>query len=209
MQVYTFVKSLFSLPTKLTNKVSTVTHTVSVSGLSRIVLGATLLSLSTLVVANEDKTNTQEIQIDNVVVEWGDYRDFTDIRSPNSSKKRFAQHTFERLTKYLAKLATDLPEGQRLELSVTNLDLAGRVMPLSFAGLGNNMSEQRVIKRIDIPRMRFSYQIVNASGQTVKAGEADLKDMNFMERHNPFFRSESLKYEKNMLRDWFEDLQAS
>jgi hypothetical protein len=182
--------------------------------LSLWVFGTTLLSLSTMALANEDNaapddTNVQIIEVDNVSVTWGDYREFTDIRSPNSSKKRFAKHTFERLTKYIAKLASDLPEGQNLQLSVTNLDLAGRVLPLSFAGLGNNMSEQRIIKRIDIPRMSFSYTLVDASGATLKQGEANLKDMNFMERHNPFFRSEALKYEKNMLRQWFTELENS
>jgi len=182
--------------------------------LAQWVLGTTLLSLSTVALANEDKaspdeTNVHIVEIDNVSVAWGDYREFTDIRSPNSSKKRFAKHTFERLTKYIAKLASDLPEGQSLQLSVTNLDLAGRVLPLSFAGLGNNMSEQRIIKRIDIPRMRFTYTLMDASGTILKQGEANLKDMNFMERHNPFFRSEALKYEKNMLRQWFTELENS
>jgi hypothetical protein len=50
---------------------------------------------------------------------------------------------------------------------------------------------------------------VDASGAILKQGEANLKDMNFMERHNPFFRSEALKYEKNMLRKWFTTLENS
>ena len=184
------------------------------SRFTQYILGITLFTLVTTASAfaentSEEKPNVQIITVDNVSVVWGDYRDFTDIRSPNSSTKRFANHTFNRLTKYLAKLASDLPDGQRLQLSVTNLDLAGRVLPLSFAGLGNNMSEQRIIKRIDIPRMSFTYTLVDASGATLKQGEVNLKDMNFMERHNPFFRSESLKYEKNMLREWLVDLNHS
>jgi hypothetical protein len=32
-----------------------------------------------------------------------------------------------------------------------------------------------------------------------------LKDMSFQDRHNRFFDSESLRYEKNMIYEWFKD----
>ena len=103
------------------------------------------------------------------------------------------------------ELAEVLPDGQTLKITVTNLDLAGQVWPASFVGLGQSASDVRLIKSIDIPRIAFNYELLNSNDEILKQGEQNLKDMSFQDRHNPFFSSESLRYEKNMLRMWFED----
>ena len=63
----------------------------------------------------------------------------------------------------------------------------------------------RLIKSIDIPRIAFSFELLGADGTVLQQGEQNLKDMSFQDRHNPFFSSENLRYEKNMLRMWFEE----
>jgi hypothetical protein len=88
-------------------------------------------------------------------------------------------------------------------MKVSDLDLAGQVWPASFVGLGHGTSDVRVIKNIDIPRMKFSYQLVDESGQVLQQAEVNLKDMSFQERSNHLFRNEPLRYEKNMLKRWF------
>ena len=62
----------------------------------------------------------------------------------------------------------------------------------------------RVIKNIDIPRIEFFYEYKDANGSVLKSDTVNLKDMSFMTGHNPLFNSDSLKYEKNMLRKWFK-----
>jgi hypothetical protein len=62
----------------------------------------------------------------------------------------------------------------------------------------------RVVKNIYIPRINFSYQLLDTSGAVIQQAEVDLKDMSFMDRGNRFFDSESLRYEKNMLQRWFK-----
>lgn len=167
------------------------------SGILTGLLGTLLLS--NIVMANSD--NLPAIQ-----VKWGDYKAFTDVKSVNESRKRFAERTFAELERYIVKLASDLPKGHQLNIEVTNLDLAGRVLPASFAGFGMHSADTiRVIKQNDIPRIAFTYIYADQDGVELKRDDVNLKDMSFLSRHNPVSRSGSLKYEKNMLRKWFNE----
>ncbi|MDP5032030.1 MAG: DUF3016 domain-containing protein [Paraglaciecola sp.] len=139
-----------------------------------------------------------------VEVNWQNPESYRDVRPTGESRKRFREHTFAELQDYIVKLAEQLPQGQKLTLNVTNLDLAGQVWPASFVGLGHSTNDVRVVKNIDIPRMSFSYTLTNKAGEIVQQAEVDLKDMAFMDRANRFFDSENLRYEKNMLKSWFD-----
>ena len=139
-------------------------------------------------------------------VTWGDYKSFTDVKPTTGMRQAYAENTFNTLEKYLLKLAADLPQDHALTMTITNLDLAGRVLPGSFTGLGLHSTDMiRVIKTIDIPRIEFTYEYKDANGMVLKNDTVNLKDMSFMTGHNPLFSSDSLKYEKNMLRKWFKD----
>ncbi|MFQ3235001.1 MAG: hypothetical protein ACI9C4_000554 [Paraglaciecola sp.] len=138
-----------------------------------------------------------------VEVTWQNPEEYRDVRPANESRKRFANNTFNKLDGYLGELAESLPEGQKLLMTVTNLDLAGEVWPASFVGLGHSGSNVRLIKSIYIPRMTFSYQLLGRTGEVLQQGEEKLKDTSFQDRANRFFDSEPLRYEKNMLRQWF------
>lgn len=141
----------------------------------------------------------------NLEISWQEPERYTDVRPTNESRLRFRERTFNTLDEYIAELAEDLPDGQTLVMTVDNLDLAGQVWPASFVGLGNGGSDIRLIKSIDIPRMSFTYQLLDEDGLVLQESAINLKDMSFMNRHNRFFGSETLRYEKNMLRNWFKD----
>ncbi|MFT5675278.1 MAG: hypothetical protein ACI808_001208 [Paraglaciecola sp.] len=140
-----------------------------------------------------------------VEITWQNPEKFRDVKPANDSRKRFRERTFKKLDEYFVELAERLPDGQKLLITVDDLDLAGQVWPASFVGLGHGSSDVRLIKSIDIPRMSFQYKLEDMSGEVLQEAEVKLKDMSFQDRHNPFFRSENLRYEKNMLRDWFND----
>lgn len=153
----------------------------------------------------DDHGEHDELQISALTVTWGDYQTFTDVKPANGMRKAYAESTFKTLEEYMHKLAADLPQGHTLAMTITNLDLAGRVLPGSFTGLGLHSADMiRVIKTIDIPRIEFTYEYKDANGIVVKSDTVNLKDMSFMTGHNPLFSSDSLKYEKNMLRKWFK-----
>jgi hypothetical protein len=149
--------------------------------------------------------STQVLSQAQVEINWENPEDYRDVRPTMESRVKFREHTFEQLQAYLQKLAEKLPDDQKLVLNVTNLDLAGQVWPASFVGLGNSASDIRVVKNIDIPRMSFTYKLLNTADEVIQEGDVELKDMAFMDRSNRFFSSESLRYEKNMLKNWFND----
>ena len=43
------------------------------------------------------------------------------------------------------------------------------------------------------------------NGQVLRSGEAKISDMNYLHRINRHWDSESLRYEKRMLDEWFAD----
>ena len=79
------------------------------------------------------------------------------------------------------------------------------MFPSSFIGLGLNGNEIRVIEDMYIPRIEFSYQLLDGTGKVLQENDVKLKDMGFLDRPNRMFSNERLRYEKNMLSEWFGD----
>ena len=142
-----------------------------------------------------------------VKITWEEPESYSDVRPTNESRKRFRERTLQELASHIAELASSLPESQVLSMTVTNVDLAGQVWPSQFVGFGSGAgSDVRIIKRIDIPRMTFSYTLASEDGKVIlSAKDVKLKDMDFMESNIRRNRTESLSYEKAMLNDWFSD----
>jgi hypothetical protein len=138
-----------------------------------------------------------------VEVEWDNPKKYRDVRATSGTSHKFRQSTFKKLDEYLLKLAEALPDGHKLMFKVTDLDLAGQVWPASFAGFGHGATDIRVIKSVDVPRMNFNYELLGVTGEVLQHAEVKLKDLSFLERGNRHFPSESLRYEKNMLKQWF------
>lgn len=140
-----------------------------------------------------------------VEIEWQNPEEYRDVKPVNQSRSSFREQTFKRLEEYINELAEKLPDGQVLTMTVTDLDLAGEVWPASFVGFGSGGNDVRLVKPIYIPRMAFSYTLKDKTGALLKSDEVKIKDMSFQDRHNSFFTSEALRYEKEMLKDWFLD----
>jgi hypothetical protein len=144
------------------------------------------------------------VELSQVEVTWDNYGKYTDIKPVNQSRTKFANRVFSELTEYMQELVEEMAPGQKMLMTVTNLDLAGQVFPANFVGLGSGGDDVRLVKNIYIPRIAFSYELHDKNGNVVSAADVDLKDMGFNNRHNPFFSHEFLRYEKNMLRSWFK-----
>jgi hypothetical protein len=103
------------------------------------------------------------------------------------------------LTEHFTKLGNSLPPGQDLRIEVTDVDLAGHVTP--GARMGRDL---RILRgRADWPRMSLRYS-VEQNGQVLKSGEAQLSDMSYLDHVNRYFDGEPLRYEKQMIDEWFE-----
>ena len=140
-----------------------------------------------------------------VKITWQSPQDYRDIRPSNQTRKSFRNQIFNEFDETFEKLAEELPEGQLLEVTVTDVDLAGQVWPGSFVGVGHGADDIRVIKRIHIPRLEFSFNLKDADGNVLKTGEVKIKDMNFLDRLSVRFRERPFPYEKRMIREWFND----
>ena len=101
----------------------------------------------------------------------------------------------EAVSKMFEKLADKyLAPGQSMTVEVTNIDLAGRLEPMA--------DDIRVMRSVTWPRLRFIYA-VRENGSVVKSGEASLSDMNYLNGFNRYMGSDRLRYERQMLTDWF------
>jgi hypothetical protein len=109
------------------------------------------------------------------------------------------EETLKDLTEHFTKLGNSLPPGQDLRIEVTDIDLAGRLIPSVRMG-----RDLRILRgQADWPRIELRYA-VEQNGQVLKSGEARLTDMNYLDHTTRYFDSEPLRYEKQMIDDWFE-----
>jgi hypothetical protein len=135
------------------------------------------------------------VQAAQVEVKWTNPDKYTDVDVGEGHRQNFKDRTFKAFEKHFAKKAELLPEQQKLVFDITNIDLAGDV---NFG-----IKRIRIVKDIFIPRMKFSYQLLNADNTVVKSGEVSLKDMGFMMNSSLKYRHQTLGYEKAMFDDWF------
>lgn len=134
-----------------------------------------------------------------VKVVWQDTKKFRDVESSGDIQSRFEERLFNTLTKHLNKEAQKLfKPDQKLELVVTDLDLAGDMRPT----FGATASDLRIVKDIYPPRMSFSYKLLDGN-RVVIAGDEKLIDMNFL-GHVQAVKQEPFQYETRMLTDWLK-----
>ena len=103
------------------------------------------------------------------------------------------------LAEYLRKrAATQLPNGERLELTIVDVDRAGDFEPW----LGMRHQDTRIVRDIYPPRMTLQVKHFDASGTLVSEGERKLSDPAFLLGTNPINSSDPLRFEKRMIDSW-------
>lgn len=131
-----------------------------------------------------------------VEVMWTNPGKYSDIDAGNEHKKHFKTRVFKKFEEHFAKLAMALPDEQKLVLDITNVDLAGDV---NFGGI----NRVRIIKDLYFPKMKFSYQLLDADRRVIKGEDVSIKDMSFLMHSRLKYNNQTLGYEKEMLDDWF------
>jgi len=120
--------------------------------------------------------------------------DFTDV--PRNAIDR--ERVLKDFSDYFATLNKKLPAGQNLKIEVLDIDLAGRMWPRRNGG-----EDIRVLNGgADWPRMHLRYTL-EQDGKTLRSGDEQLSNMNYMQGVSRFNDSDTLRYEKQMLDDWF------
>jgi hypothetical protein len=91
-----------------------------------------------------------------------------------------------------------VPAGLRLEIRVTDIRLAGNIEP----GRGPRLDNVRIVRSIYPPCIKLEFRVTDGKGAVVKEGKRELTDAAFLMR-DPWPTDDYLRYEKNLLRDWF------
>lgn len=90
-----------------------------------------------------------------------------------------------------------LAEGQRLEINVTDVDLAGGFEP--WRGL--DYDHIRIMREIYPPRMDLSFRLIGIDGKVLSEGKRHLQDPGYL-MNTVMSPSDPLRYDKEMIRSW-------
>lgn len=137
-------------------------------------------------------------------VTWEDSDSYRDVRVGQGVQSRFEERVFEEFEKHFSELAEKLPEDQTIHITVTDLDLAGEVLPNQLDG---TMNMVRVIRNSDFPSISFQYHIENSAGERIASGEERLRGRDLPGQGSTYMQGRSqhelLDYERAMLDRWF------
>ncbi len=123
---------------------------------------------------------------------------FADVKDDSMETDRGRDALLDQLKAHLvAQGARVLAPNQRLEIKVTEVDLAGDFEPWR----GPNFQDVRIVKDIYPPRVNLEFRLLDADGKVVSEGKRELRDMAFMMTVG-LSTSDALRYDKEMLSNW-------
>jgi len=132
---------------------------------------------------------------------WAQQVEVSYVKPEQFSDVPFMQLDRDRLLKELsahfAELGKKLPAGQTLKIEVLDVDLAGRLYPR------RNGDDLRIMRGgADWPHMHLRYAL-EQDGQLIRSGDDEISNMAYEDRINHYSGSDGLRYEKQMVDDWF------
>ena len=131
-----------------------------------------------------------------VEVTWKDPDDYLDIQPADDSAARFRARLFRQLEQHLDNLARGLPEGDRLQVTFTNVDLAGYVRT-------GPQGSVRVIGDSRPARLEFDYRLLDGQGKTLREGSERLWGTTTSVPRAGLKKGEAFVVEKGLLTRWF------
>ena len=119
------------------------------------------------------------------------YADVGPVRDTQAVQQTLAEHL-------QALGASQLPAGQTLAVTITDIDLAGEI-PLA----SGRLHDVRVLGRnVDWPRISLRYSLRDGT-QLLAEGSDTVSDMAYLMRSARLHHNDRLPYEQRMLSDWF------
>ena len=125
---------------------------------------------------------------------------FTDVRIDYAGGDRERGILLGQLRKHLdERAAPHVPEGHRLTVTLTDVDLAGDFEP----GRAPRLGGARIVRSVYPPRINLRFELADAAGRPVKSGERSLTNLTFLSGPD-LYRNDLLKHEKTLLDDWLD-----
>jgi hypothetical protein len=134
-----------------------------------------------------------------VSVRWNDPAGFAELRNSTNRHEAARGDWLPELAQYLRKRAeARLAAGERLELTIVDVDRAGEYEPWH----GFDFHDTRIVRDIYPPRMTVQFAHVGADGQVLAQGERKLTDPGFLTGAMPIDGNDPLRFEKRMIDSW-------
>ena len=134
-----------------------------------------------------------------VAVQWTDPAQFTELRYSRNRWDAQRGNWVEDLAEHLRKQASkQLPEGQKLEVTITDIKRAGDYEPWH----GSRLDDVRIMRDIYPPRISLQFTLTDANGQIIDQGERKLSDTGYLLNSSLPNNTDPLRYEKRLLNDW-------
>lgn len=157
-----------------------------------------LIMIAWLVVAPWPLSATEQFQVDFVEPER-----YTDLGLSGSTTERTQKYVLGELKRFLRELAArGLPPSHTLHVTVYDLDMAGEYEPWRVPDLTNT----RFIRDVYRPRIDLGYVWWDAHGRVLAERREQVSDLNYLMLADPYYiYNDPLRYEKAMLRRWFDE----
>lgn len=137
-------------------------------------------------------------KLSRVEVTFGDVEKFTDAADGQRGSDFRREENLDEIKDYIVRRASSyVPEGQKLSVTITDVDLAGEVEPWRTG----RAQDVRIVKDIYIPRIDLEFRLTDASGAVIKEGKRTLKDLAFNMKLR-INNSDPRIYEKGLIDDW-------
>ncbi|EPD35352.1 MULTISPECIES: DUF3016 domain-containing protein [Delftia] len=133
-----------------------------------------------------------------VSVTFDDPSRFDAGRNGTQESEKARRAWVDALAQFLAERAAPrLPQGQRLEVHLTDVQRAGSFEPWR----GPQAADVRIVRDIYPPRIDLRFKLLDADGKLLREGSRQLRDATFMMRPD-LYPNDPLRYEKTLLDDW-------
>lgn len=134
-----------------------------------------------------------------VEVQWTDPAQFSEVRLSVNSYEAKQGDWVQELAQHLRESAEEaLPAGQKLDVTITDIDLAGEYAP----GASGGAHDVRVMRDVYPPRMTFTFKRTAADGSVIDEGERKLANMSYLDGPAPLGSNEPLRYNKQLIDQW-------
>ncbi len=166
--------------------------------LGGFLIGILLSGLSISATARDiDKKDYNSEQVN---VSWTDPARFTELQYGLQFRQPKPEVWLTEFQKNLVKYGDKLLQpGQHLEVTITDVKLAGRIEPWR----GGSAAEVRIVKSIYPPEISLSFKLTAADGTVIDSGERKLRDVAFLDRGSRN-HSDAYRFETRMLKDWLD-----
>jgi hypothetical protein len=133
-----------------------------------------------------------------VTVSFTEPENYRDASLDGSFRVEAGDKGLREIQRHLERLGERyLASGQELKVEILDIDLAGGHEPWR-----PRLDGARIMRDITWPRIRLRYVLEN-EGIVATTAEESVIDMNYLGRPSLYYSSDRLRYEKQMLDDWF------